>query len=93
VTGAFQYIRHSTLESVGIYDPKFFLGWEDVDYCIRVFLDGQRCVYNPNIRALHAESLFRGRPSPKIKEWQEKSFMYLMLKHKDLNFADFVPPR
>lgn len=93
VTGAFQYIRHSTLEEVGIYDPKFYLGWEDVDYCIRVFLANRRCVYNPNIRALHAESLFRGRPSPKVKEWQEKSFMYLILKHQNLNFADFVPNR
>ena len=93
VTGAFQYIRHETLEEVGIYDPKFFLGWEDVDYCIRVFLANRRCVYNPNIRALHAESLFRGRPSPKVKEWQEKSFMYLILKHQKLNFADFVPNR
>lgn len=93
VTGAFQYIRIETLESVGIYDPKFYLGWEDVDYCIRVFLDKQRCVYNPNVRALHAESMFRGRPNPKVKEWQEKSFIYLMVKHQKLNFADFVPPR
>jgi GT2 family glycosyltransferase len=91
VTGAFQYIRHETLETVGIYDPKFFLGWEDVSYCIEVFLAKKRCVYNPNIRALHAESLFRGRPSPKVKEWQEKSLMYLILKHQNLNFADFVP--
>lgn len=93
VTGAFQYIQHETLETVGIYDPDFFLGWEDVDYCIRVFLAQKRCVYNPNIRALHAESMFRGRPSPKIQEWQEKSFMRLMLKHQKLNFNDFVPAR
>lgn len=91
VTGAFQYIRHETLESVGMYDPRFFLGWEDVDYCIRVFLARRRCVYNPNIRAIHDESMFRGRPNPKIDEWQRKSFMYLMIKHRDLNFAEFVP--
>lgn len=91
VTGAFQYIRHHTLETVGIYDPEFLLGWEDVDYCIRVFLDKQRCVYNPNIRGIHDESMFRGRSDPKIAEWQAKSFMRLMLKHRDLNFEDFVP--
>jgi GT2 family glycosyltransferase len=91
VTGAFQYIRHSTLEEVGVYDPKFLLGWEDVDYCIRVFLAQKRCVYNPNVRAIHAESLFRGRPSPKVDEWQKKSFMYLMVKHRELNFQSFIP--
>lgn len=91
VTGAFQYIRHEILEEVGIYDPKFFLGWEDVDYCIRVFLANKRCVFNPNVRALHAESMFRGRPSAKVKEWQERSYLYLMLKYQDLSFAEFVP--
>lgn len=89
VTGAFQYIRHETLEKVGIYDPAFHMGWEDVDYCIRVFLARMRCVYNPNVRAIHDESMFRGRPSPKIDEWQRKSFIYLMLKYRNLDFSDF----
>lgn len=91
VTGAFQFIRHETLAEVGIYDSRFLLGWEDVDFCIRVFLANKRCVYNPNIRAIHAESMFRGRPDPKVDEWQKKSFLYLITKHRDLNFASFVP--
>lgn len=91
VTGAFQFIRHETLEVVGTYDSRFLLGWEDVDFCIRVFLEKKRCVYNPNIRAIHAESMFRGRPDPKVDEWQKKSYLYLVTKHRELNFASFVP--
>ena len=37
VTGAFQYIRPEVLERVGLYDPDFRLGFEDVDYDLRVF--------------------------------------------------------
>lgn len=91
VTGALQYIRHSTLEQVGLYDESFYMGWEDVDYCLRVFKAGLECVYNPNVRAWHFEYMFRGKPSPKIEEWQHKSFMYLCEKWKDESFADLVP--
>lgn len=91
VTGAFQFIRHSTLESVGVYDEQFRMGWEDVDYCIRVFLDGQSCVYNPNIRAFHHEMMFRGRPSEKVRDWQNKSFIYLCIKYEEQSFAGLVP--
>jgi GT2 family glycosyltransferase len=92
VTGAFQFIRHECLTSVGLYDPAFRMGHEDVDYCLRVFLTGERqCIYNPNVRAYHFESLFRGRPNPKVQEWQEKSWIYLANKYADQNFADLVP--
>jgi GT2 family glycosyltransferase len=91
VTGAFQFIRHETLQEVGIYDDKFKMGWEDVDYCLRVFLAGKQCVFNPNVRGFHYEQMFRGRPDPKIEEWQAKSFLYLCIKYATTNFAEFVP--
>lgn len=91
VTGALQFIRHSTLEKVGLYDEKFSMGWEDVDYCIRVFLVGECCIYNPNVRAFHHEMMFRGRPSEKVRDWQAKSFIYLCVKYQDQSFAGLVP--
>lgn len=91
VTGAFQYIRHDTLTKVGLYDEKFKMGWEDVDYCIRVFLEDLACVYNPNIRSVHYEMLFRGKPSEKVRNWQNQSFMYLCLKYQEQSFAGLVP--
>lgn len=91
VTGAFQFIRHSTLEKVGLYDETFSMGWEDVDYCIRTFLAGESCVYNPNVRAIHHEMMFRGRPSEKVRDWQAKSWLRLCLKYQDQSFAGLVP--
>lgn len=92
VTGAFQFIRYECLKTIGLYDPAFRMGHEDVDYCLRVFLSKERqCVYNPEVRAFHFESMFRGRPSPKVKEWQEKSWIYLTHKYAEQNFSDLVP--
>jgi GT2 family glycosyltransferase len=91
VTGALQLIRHETLETVGLYDEEFRLGWEDMDYCIRTFKAGIECVYNPLVRALHAESVFRGRPDPQKQRWQQESFARLVLKYQDQSFAGLVP--
>jgi GT2 family glycosyltransferase len=91
VTGAFQFIRHSTLEKVGLYDEDFWMGWEDVDYCLRVFLADEQCVFEPEVRAYHFEMMFRGNPSDKIKEWQSKSFMRLATKYQNQSFAGLVP--
>jgi GT2 family glycosyltransferase len=91
VTGALQLIRHETLTTVGLYDPEFRMGYEDVDYCLRVFLAGGQCVYTPEVRAWHRESVFRSRPSEKLARWHRESFIRLMEKYAETNFASLVP--
>ena len=91
VTGALQFIRHETLAHVGLYDERFHLGWEDVDYCIRTFMAGGECVMQPKVRAYHHESMFRGRPSPKVEDWQNRSWLYFMEKYRRQSFAQWVP--
>lgn len=91
VTGALMMIRHDTLATVGLLDEAFFMGWEDVDLCLRTFLAGKHCVYQPRVRAYHHESVFRGKPSPRLADWQSKSFFYLMQKYRNQSFAGLVP--
>jgi len=91
VTGAFQYIRREALELVGVYDEDFFMAHEDVDYCIRIFLSGLQCIYQPKVRAFHFEMMFRGRPSPKVQEWQQKSWLHFTNKWATQNFGGLVP--
>lgn len=91
VTGAFQYIRAQTLADVGIYDERFKLGYEDVDYCLRVFLAGLECVYEPEVRAWHHESMVRGEKTDKVKAWEAESFGALVEKYRGQSFGQFVP--
>jgi GT2 family glycosyltransferase len=91
VTAAFQYIRHDTLRRIGVYDGGFRMAWEDVDYCLRVFAAGMECIYCPEVRALHHESLFRGRADQKLSDWQMQSLARLTRKHSSMNFAEWVP--
>lgn len=92
VTGALQFIRHECLETVGVYDEQFRMGWEDVDYCIRAWEHGRQVIYQPKVRAYHYESMFRGRGEGKVAAWQQESWSYFMHKHRTTSFAEFVPP-
>jgi GT2 family glycosyltransferase len=91
VTGALQLIRHTTLTQVGLYDEGFKMGLEDVDYCLRVFDAGLECIYEPGARAVHAESVFRGRANKKILGWQETSVRHLWTKYPYADFSPWVP--
>ena len=93
VTGALQLIRHTTLAQVGLYDEDFRMGLEDVDYCLRVFDSGLECIYEPAARAVHAESVFRGRDrtTKRIAAWQEASARRLWSKYPLADFSQWVP--
>lgn len=93
VTGALQFIRHECLQTVGLYDETFRMGWEDVDYCVRVWLSGRQCIYQPGVRAIHHESFFRGqtRADKKIAQWTHDSWHRFVEKYAHQSFAEFVP--
>jgi O-antigen biosynthesis protein len=91
VTGALQLIRHSTLTKVGLYDEGFRMGLEDIDYCLRTFDAGLECIYEPAARAVHAESVFRGRVTKRIAAWQEESTRHLWAKYPLTDFSQWVP--
>jgi GT2 family glycosyltransferase len=91
VTGAFQYIRAETLTDVGIYDEHFKLGFEDVDYCVRVDKAGLPVIYNPNVRATHHESFTRGHKSEKVIAWEAESWQTFVGKYAGEGFQRFVP--
>jgi GT2 family glycosyltransferase len=91
ITGALQLIRHECLEAVGLYDEGYRMGYEDVDYCLRVFTSGRWCVFNSKVRAVHHESLFRGRRNERLDRWQRESYVRLSEKWAEQSFAGFVP--
>lgn len=92
VTGALQLIRHRALEKVGLYDEGFRLGFEDVDYCLRVFASGGTCSYEPTCWAIHHESLFRGRADKKISKWERESYAHLIRKIRNDDVSRYLAP-
>jgi GT2 family glycosyltransferase len=49
VSGACMIVRRSAVEDVGPMDQKFFLYWEDCDWCTRFRSAGWKVVYHPGV--------------------------------------------
>ncbi|HEX5132125.1 MAG TPA: glycosyltransferase family 2 protein [Candidatus Krumholzibacteria bacterium] len=53
VMGSFFLIRRELLAEIGILDTRFFMYYEEVDYCLRVRRAGYRVFFEPDARVRH----------------------------------------
>lgn len=53
VPGAFSVVRRDVLETVGYFDERFFLYYEEVDLCRRIKAAGYRIAYRPELEVIH----------------------------------------
>ena len=53
VPGCFLMIRRSIVDSIGLFDPRYFLYCEEVDLCRRVKAAGWKVSYLAAVRAVH----------------------------------------
>ena len=53
VKGALFFITSSAIKKVGLLDERFFIWFEETDYCKRVWLAGLKVRYTPHAVAMH----------------------------------------
>ncbi len=53
INGCAMLVRSEAARAVGFWDPVYFLGIEDADYCVRLKRAGYRCVYAHRARLWH----------------------------------------
>jgi GT2 family glycosyltransferase len=70
VTAACMLVRRSVFEELGGFDEKFAVGFNDVDFCIRLRRAGYRVLYTPHAELTHFESVSRGL-SGYYRDYQE----------------------
>jgi GT2 family glycosyltransferase len=63
VTGACLAIRKATFFEVGAFSEFYGTHYQDVDLCLKLRQRSLRCVYTPEARLFHHESLSRGEDS------------------------------
>lgn len=63
------FIRKEAIEKVGLLEPKFFLIWEEIDWCWRARRGGYRILYVPEAKVWHkiSQSFEGGNRGP---QWQ-----------------------
>jgi N-acetylglucosaminyl-diphospho-decaprenol L-rhamnosyltransferase len=53
VPGCFYLVRGKVIEQIGLFDPRFFLYYEEVDHCRAVKTAGWEVIYYPSTEVVH----------------------------------------
>ena len=61
LSGACLLVRRTAWEQVGLLDERFFLFWEDADWCLRFRQAGWRVCYVPSASGTHVIGVSRAR--------------------------------
>lgn len=66
VCGCALFVRREAIEQVGLMDKRFFLNWEEIDWCFRFKKKGYLCLYVPEAKAWHkvSSSFIGGKRGP-----------------------------
>jgi O-antigen biosynthesis protein len=69
VTAACLMTRRELFEQLGGLSDRFPVNYNDVDYCLRLWRQGKRIVYDPDLRMFHFESSSR---SSEVEDWEKQ---------------------
>jgi len=80
VSGACLMVRHEVIDQVGTLDEKFFMYFEDNDWCMRIRQAGWKVYYYSEVSVTHLGGRSRSDTSP-VQEAYYRSLRYLYAKH------------
>jgi len=82
VTGCAMLIRRGCLEQVGLFDERFFMYYEDSDYCLRVRSAGYHVLVVPRAKMWHKVATSSGgSDSPMERYHMARSSVLFFRKH------------
>lgn len=89
VTGAFMAVRRETFERLGGFDERLAVGYNDIDFCLRVRADGLKVLYAADLVLIHHESKTRGLNNSEDKvAWDDTELKRLYETWGKALFAD-----
>jgi GT2 family glycosyltransferase len=74
-------IRRAVLERVGLLEERFFIYYEDLDFCIRAKASGFELLNVPDARVWHKVSASAGEGTPLQKYYLARSSVHFYFRH------------
>jgi GT2 family glycosyltransferase len=88
---AAEIIKKHVLDDVGLFDPDFFLIFEDVDLSWRIRLAGYKVILVPTSLAYHNRGV-SGNLSATTRYYQSRNKLYVILKYFPLRYIVMFLP-
>mgnify|MGYP003625748168 CR=1 FL=1 len=87
ISGACMLITRTAIERVGVFDERYFMHFEDLDWCMRAGESGREIVFVPDAVAVHVGGVSgRGRPY-RVEAYKHAS----LIRFVRSNFAQYYP--
>ncbi len=91
VSGAFMVVRRDAVASVGLLDERFFMYWEDADWCRRMWKKGWQVIYYTGLDITHfTGKSSRHKPVKPIVAFHMNAYR-LVAKHGGWGIGLFSP--
>jgi GT2 family glycosyltransferase len=75
-------LRREVIEQIGLLDLRFFIYYEETDWCMRARSAGWRILYVPRARMWHKVSAAMGTTSPATSYYMSRNVMLFMSKNR-----------
>lgn len=92
--GAAIIVRRKVLEEVGLFDPSYFIYYEETDLCWKIWLNGYKVIYVPNSIIYHKGGATIGKKrSPEAMFHARKNHVATLIKNYELkNLIKYLTP-
>lgn len=88
ISGACMLVRRTAIDDIGLMDEeRFFLHFEDLDWCLRFNNAGQRVLFTPDAVVQHAQGVSSAHNLVRAEFHKHRSLIRFLRKH----FASFYP--
>jgi hypothetical protein len=91
VSGACMVVRRKALDDVGLMDERFFMYWEDADWCRRMWHSGWKVVYFPQATVVHYVSVSSRKLLTRSTFEFHRSAYHLFKKYATLSSRFLLP--
>lgn len=81
ITGCAICLRREVIESIGLLDARFFIYYEETDWCTRARAIGWETVYVPDARLWHKVSATMGATSPATDYYMTRNALLYLAKN------------
>lgn len=75
-------LRRQVIEEIGLLDPRFFIYYEETDWCMRARAAGWKILYVPRARMWHKVSAAMGTTSPATAYYMSRNVLLFMAKNR-----------
>ena len=81
LSGCALLVNHALIEEVGVLDERFFIYWEEVDWCLRAREAGWRLLHAPRARLWHKGVQRQYQPGPSVTYYSTRNRLLVLAKH------------